>query len=189
MFSLIKQRVGMLFLGLFVFIGAASADDNTGLNFDGVNDYVPFDALALSGSTGTIEFWLSLETINTSNKCLVYNGTTASNGFGLYLSGGKISVLFGGVAQYNTTYAPTLNVLTHYALSVSATQAIVTVNGVVVFTQAITAADTPRTPTGKLTFGQTLNNEFFDGTLDEVRIWSTARTAAEIAAKYNCKVS
>ncbi|HMT29818.1 MAG TPA: LamG domain-containing protein, partial [Bacteroidia bacterium] len=49
---------------------------------------------------------------------------------------------------------------------------------------------TPPTITGGLAFniGSWNNSRYFQGDIDEVRIWNSVRTPAEIAANYNCEI-
>jgi len=177
MTSQLRKSLFVSLLSCCLLAGTVRAGDDTGLNFDGVNDKVTFTGLALSGTTGTIEFWLNPSS-NIFSCLFVYNGTFGANGIGLGTSQGLLNVYMGGFAL-NTGYAVPLNVMNHYALSFSPSSLVVTVNGAVVYTM-----ESPNiiAPTGSLSFSQ----QVFGGTLDEVRIWNTARTAADIAAKYNC---
>jgi len=171
----------------FAVVNSAKADENTGLNFDGANDYVVFGGPAL-GRTGTIECWLSLESFPANgNKLLVFNGTPGANGFGIYIINGVVNVAISGIYSFSSGFTPTLNTLTHYALTVSNTEARLYVNGSLAVERIFTTSSpAPLTPIGPLTFGQSVASECFDGTLDEVRIWSSIKSEQEIEAKFNC---
>ncbi|HEY4797461.1 MAG TPA: LamG-like jellyroll fold domain-containing protein, partial [Bacteroidia bacterium] len=66
------------------------------LNFDGNNDWVNTNALLLTGTTNvTMEGWVNWQGGN-SNQRIFYNGNSCCSGYGLYMAGGKLNLLYGG---------------------------------------------------------------------------------------------
>ncbi|MEO5888661.1 MAG: LamG-like jellyroll fold domain-containing protein [Ferruginibacter sp.] len=174
------------FIILQLLIGAQlMAQDKTALNLDGINDYVSFSTTLANNSDQTIEFWLKLDAVPaTGSKVLVYNGSTSTNGYGLTLTDGKISLLIGGVALRNTTYNPVAGEWVHYALvRSSAANWTVYVNGNNYgnFTYSANA------PTGFFKISQA--GEQFADSIDGLRVWKTARYATEISGSRYCWVN
>lgn len=180
-----KKLILLNVIGLVVqllFNSNIKAQENTALNFDGVNDMVSFPAVATTATTATIECWFkitNIASIATGGHCLVYNGTSTADGYGIYFTNGKISVLFGNTYSFTSTYTIIQNQLYFCRLVVTApnTATIDIGDNTIGFTHfsfTVPNSSVIHTPTGNLHFGNP--GEYFAGTLDEVRIWNIART-------------
>jgi len=125
-------------------------------------------ATDLSDNFG-IQAWVRPEDVNIT-QCLAYNGSSARNGWGLYLHAGRYKGLFGGVAFVEGPLA-VAGEWTHLALVRAGGISTLFVNGV----PSATSAFAPAIPSGIFAVGvqpQTLATEYFTGLIDEVQVFS-----------------
>lgn len=160
------------------------------LNFDGSNDYVRIEdnnALDLT-STYTIEAWIKADAFKRLGGIVSKYQANGADGYFLRLSAtspyNKID--FDGM----TSSAQLENGTWYHVAAVnnSGSRSLY-INGV-----ATTLSGTPITVKSNDSFlGIGLdflpdNNRYFDGQIDEVRIWNVARSAVEINAKMDCEL-
>lgn len=168
------------------------------LTFDGANDtvYIPANAAYdLSTSTGgTIEFWVNPATLSSSFATILGNrGPDPGGGvrYSIHLSATQVG-LDVGTGQVNAinlpdTLTPT-GVWHHMAFVNTGSATNVYINGNLLGP----IPGSFNTVTGQpLVFGQALaptagaNETAFNGSLDEIRIWNTQRSPADILANMN----
>ncbi len=129
----------------------------------------------------TLEAWIRWDG-NPTLQAIAYNGDSSSSGYGLYVLNGNPRVLVGGkgfVRCSGCVLAP--GAWTHVAAVRSAGTWAIYQDGVA---GALTGTPTlaPAAPAGMLSVGSSpTGGESFHGALDEVRAWSVARTAQELA--------
>ncbi len=178
----------------------ASSHDNA-LDFDGVNDVVVTDPIT-SGLAATVELWVKPDT---GARSQIYNGGIEYKAAMSINADGKwqarvfttcnfgcrnLGVVVGGPAQ--------IGQWTHLAYVYElgeVGEAELFVNGVSAgttpvflrpqFGESAAAALTARTDVPH-TIGGRLNDNHFNGQIDEFRIWDVARTADEINATRSC---
>ncbi len=161
-----------------------SNTDNS-LSFDGINDVVRIsnnDTLAIT-SNYTIEAWIKPTRFNEFAGIVSKYQTTGSNGYNLKLTGTDnfSGISFDGMSTSDDVL--TLNNWYHVAgVNLNGTRKIY-INGV---EQAITGTPiTTAINTDPIIIGQDLSSvgdRFFKGSIDEVRIWNTAKTANDISS-------
>ncbi|MFA4930827.1 MAG: DUF2341 domain-containing protein, partial [Patescibacteria group bacterium] len=153
-----------------------------GRSFDGASDVINRSVITTQTTNLTVEGWYYWRD-SSAIAYLLYNGTTASNGYGLRISNGsssagnEIGLMLGGVtydALNSTTTMPT-NQWTHVALTRDSSTWRLYVNGVLKHT----ATTNPNTPSGNTLLGSS-----FDGIIDEVKFSNIARSAEEIYESY-----
>ena len=156
------------------------------LSFDGVNDWVTIgDTAALDLTTGmTLEAWVAPSTLSGWRTALLKE-RPGGLAYALYTSGddtrpsGYVAAP-GDVAVIGSASLP-VNTWTHVALTYDGANLRLFVNGVQVRTTALSSAIT--TSTGVLRIGgNSVWSEFFQGRIDDVRIYNRALTAGEIQA-------
>ncbi|OJJ21013.1 hypothetical protein BKI52_10590 [marine bacterium AO1-C] len=167
---------------------------NNALNFDGTDDQVqvPNDAaLNLNNGDYTLEAWVfptdgTAETIVSKG-----NGAGAANAdiFFFQIRGNKLVLQLGntsaGSQEFFGTTDVTLNAWNHVAAVFNNTTKTVTfyLNGAPDGTGTFTTLPLNNTDVNPLYIGRqgtTCNCNFFNGSIDELRIWNVARTCAEI---------
>ena len=166
------------------------------LSFDGVNDWVTIaHAPELSLTTGmTLEAWV-YPTVNGNGlwRAVVFKEQAGSLVYALNASDAVdslpvyevASAASGVIAARGGSQLP-LNAWTHLAATYDGTTMRVFVNGVQVGTTA--GSGNLLTSTGSLRIGGNIWGGYFQGRIDEVRIFNVARTAAQITADMNAAI-
>jgi len=159
--------------------------------FDGINDYisVPSNAsLNLSSGQFTEALWIyPTMTANGYYGVMGYQGSDNSQRYpGIWvLDRTKIHAGFGDGSNFNsfeTGNVLTPNAWNHVAVTFDGTNYKAYVNGVEVYSTNQFAGKRPTTATQRLDIGRVDN--YFQGRLDDVRVYSNALSAAEVAALY-----
>jgi len=166
---------------------------NNAISLDGVNDHVqaPGNA-AYDISSGTVEAWINPTTLNATNMEIVglrTDGATATR-FSFHVSSTAIG-LWNGTAFMTIPATIPTGTWTHLAFVCDGTNTLVYINGVAsgTITQAFGSATLATLAIGVSKNGGGSDNEYFNGGIDEVRLWSTQRTSAEINANMNGTLS
>lgn len=153
---------------------------HTALNFDGHNDYVnaTIDELSTGNPAHTIETWMYIDALPANRSWPLNLGqfNTGSHHWLLQANGDFVIGVFGAASAQIKTTIP-VGTWTHIAAAFDGTNLKAYVNGELI-----------GTVTGNFNlWNQTLhlgrpwsNENYFDGTLDEVRIWNTAITQEQI---------
>ncbi|TAE79470.1 MAG: hypothetical protein EAY81_11205, partial [Bacteroidetes bacterium] len=162
------------------------------LNFDGVNDVVQvaaattkFDLPALTG-----ECWVKRDAMNGTNVCLFASRSTTAARFSVHMGNNSIGLFNGATFATVNTISFAANTWYHIAVVLRTTGGMdVYVNGSYAGTTSNFMGTTTNLP---FQIGSSIPNGTFEslnGTLDELRIWNTARTASEIANNYLSVIS
>lgn len=186
---------------VFAQVGGNQPPGN-GLDFDGVNDKVTTPYTLSTSTALTIEAWIFPRSTNYDRLITNFSGAGAiqagefildsynatDNGRGLrFIVAGA-----GGVSQSTSAAnAMTLNTWNHIAVTFNNGVVKIFVGGVQVATSTASFTSIPGTPY-PIHFGEDRvpgTAEFFNGKMDEVRIWSVARSAAELSAHKNICLS
>jgi hypothetical protein len=170
---------------------ATSFYTNSGaLNFDGINDYVAIkDTSVIDLTTNyTLECWIKVDSFVNSAGIISKFNSASSNGYILKLSQTSpfTGIYFDGMTSANGILEK--GNWYHIAAVKSGTTRTLYINGVVVpmtGTAITTVANTDSLVIG----ADRLNNLFFNGTIDEVRLWSIANNQATIQANMKTEVS
>ena len=158
---------------------------NNALVFDGVDDQVVIPANSnydLTGG-GTVEFWVNPSTLSSSFATILGNRGPGGVRYSFHLSSAQIG-LDNGTSMNTLDYAVPVNTWTHLAFVTDGTSSTtIYVNGI---SQGTITGSLGAAPAGQtLTLGIAKNtagpdDRPFSGGIDEVRIWNTQRTAANI---------
>ena len=173
-----------------------AVDDYHGLDFDGVDDYVAIaDSPSLTMTNAlTMEAWINPDTSTNVNRMII-------NKEGEYevalFPNDRIYWAFAntdpGWVWHDTGYTVTNGEWTHIAVTYDNGTVSTYVNGTLVDVYSGSGSLGDAHPTlDDLRIGGRSNNpagKFFDGRIDEVRIWNTARTQAEILANLDANLT
>lgn len=152
------------------------------VDMDGINDY--------GGATGvmpgvtnnfTLECWVYPRAYNSYNWAV----TMDVHIIGLGVSGGDATYLINASSGTSAGATVPLNTWTHLALVRNAGVYTLYKNGVALSTPQLAA---PPSNSGTLQISRS-GSEVWTGGIDEVRVWSVARSATEIMTNYNRQVA
>ena len=164
------------------------------LKFDGDGDYVAIDGLTYEGtdySEMTIETWFK----TTNNGYMILASADASEYWRLYISGGQVVLNIRNTYNVGSTNTYDDGEWHHLAAVFDNGQMSLYMDGKL-DTEVTAAATSFGTGTLRYAFlgtgseagsfnGNTGPDDYFDGNMDEFRIWSIARTEEEISKSYN----
>ncbi|MGK5082605.1 LamG-like jellyroll fold domain-containing protein [Bdellovibrionota bacterium FG-1] len=173
-----------------------SGDSNTAAYFDGSSAYMTVpDAAALNfASAGqmSMELWINPTSVPpVSNRWILDKYTAANNGYIVFQTiTGTIGFIVGNGTTLYTIYTPAalpLGSWSHLVATVTATSQKVYLNGVqvAIASSSITLVDSP----GAFYMGKYSGGAFFNGALDEVALYPTALSAAQVLSHYNAGVA
>ena len=160
------------------------------ISFDGVNDMVTVadsNSLDLTGAM-TLEGWVNPAALGTTWRTLVLKESPGYFRYALYANtdtGGPSGHVF--IGSDLDARAPTrlaLNTWTHLATTYDGTTVRTYVNGTLVASRAVTGAMAASTNPLRIG-GNSVWSEWFRGTIDEVRVYNRALSAAELTTDMN----
>lgn len=159
----------------------------THLNFDGSNDAITVTGVnfPLGNTSRTIEAWIKTTQNNGGGAIMTYGNLTTNNRFALYQTGGKLNFVAEN-NDYNTNATINDGNWHHIAATHDGTSLKVYLDGVQVGTSQ---AKTFNTTGNQFSIGyRGVASEYFNGSIDEVRVWNVARTAEQINRSKNCEL-
>lgn len=157
---------------------------NAALNFDGNNDYLysNIDELATGNTTHTIEAWLYIDALPSTRTWPFNLGqyNTGAHHWLLEADGDFVVGVFNnGAAQTSTNLTSKVGSWVHLATVFDGTTLSLYVDGTLTSQVAATFNFMDKhLYTGRPFFS---GEDYFNGAMDEIRIWSTARTSSQIA--------
>jgi hypothetical protein len=169
---------------------------NVALDFDGSNDEIYTNTYSSATSSLTIEAWIYPRATNYRRIISNYKGTSFGGQFAFdtynATNNGR-GLRFFAISATSVTHSVTIaNVLTlntwnHVAGTFDNGVMKLYVNGTAVATSTAPFTSLPAN-INEVTIGEDPSivvSEFFNGMMDDVRIWTTARTASEISTNMN----
>jgi hypothetical protein len=142
---------------------------NVSIRFDGTTARYQGSVIAMPTDNFGVEAWVRSNS-TTGNAQVVYNGNSSNSGFGIFRAGAGWGFLYGGVTLAGGGTVGTG--WTHLAIVRDGGVNRFFVNGTQVFTSTVA----PNPPSGTFNIGGNSFNsvEFFDGLIDEVRLFTFA---------------
>ncbi len=159
----------------------------THLNFDGVNDYVslPNESAFDFSNVFTVEFWLKTTTLPSFQSDIISKGNT----WGVHLTNdGKVYVNASFMSAISTTNVADGN-WHHIAAKFANSTIEIFVDGLSE-QQRFNAGVTIDNNDFNVAIGSNLEqaNRLFNGNIDDLRIWSVARTSGQISGSRSCEL-
>jgi hypothetical protein len=161
------------------------------LNFDGVNDVVNCGSVISNSLANspvlTVETWIRPAVLTGTGA--IVNNHSGGTQFCLRRTGNfyQFFIGFGSYSVLTPAATSTANVWQHVAAVLNQSVMTVYINGVLSTTSVIPSysltATSPQVQIGNDGF-----SEAFNGNIDEVRIWKSARTQCEINTYMNCEI-
>ena len=175
-----------------VAFGSPATAGNNALHFDGTSDYASVTTASTGvwntfGSAITIETWVNPEAYGNHGTIFCKDNGAGTFSFGLRYEGANLSFFVNGGGSYANVTAPStftpLNQWSHIAGVYDGATMKIYVNGALVGTTTKTGAI--NNPSIHVYIGATPGGAHYKGSLDELRVWNTARTQAEIQSNMN----
>lgn len=160
------------------------------LDFDGTNDYVSLPPAVYFNGDFTIECWVYPKSFPNWARIIDFGNGAGSNNVLLSYTYGTSGApgLYVEGSQFQATQTLPLNQWSHVAATLSGNTATIYINGVAAGTSTVpTPVNITRNNCyiGKSNWGDPNPNAIFD----ELRIWNTAKTPAEIQASMNTELA
>ena len=168
----------------------SSGKYNGAYQFDGVNDYIRAPLVTNKIANVTISAWFKTNKYNQAGQMILYVGSdAASNGYGFAvnkegITDGTFYVLYGAVAWYDSGSDITDSNWHHGVLVINSTgKPNLYLDGAFIYGSATGAINTPTlyTEIGRNDFPAA---RYFNGSIDEVRIWNRSLSANEVYQQY-----
>jgi hypothetical protein len=158
------------------------------LNFDGVDDHLTVQSGVYFNGDFTIEAWVKPDDFGNWSRIIDFSNGAGSNGVILASTFGVSGApgFFVNGTQFQASKQLTLHQWNHVAATLKGSVGIIYVNGEFAGSQSMnTPANVTRTLNyiGKSAYGP--GDAHLNGTMDELRIWSVAKTQAQIQAGLN----
>ena len=160
---------------------------NSAYSFDGVDDFISTANIATNQTDNwTMTAWVKPASISQNIGTIVLNGFDngiTGNGYAMVTGGNLFMGLLAGVVFVNSGFTFSTNNIWYYTVivrEVGITK--LYFNGVL---SGTTSANSVNTPSGTLLIGSTNGIHFWNGAIDEVKIYNTALTAAQVQSEYN----
>jgi hypothetical protein len=189
--------VGIIF---FSFVVSAQAQNNA-LDFDGANNYVSVPAsTAFDVTQFSLECWLTSTNFSTSGQMgVIAHGPNggANNYYQLYFNNNSLYLFINDTSNTNRWIGTLNSVLGisdnntyHIAVTYEGNggRARFYVNGILEYTSGVKNFDI-RTSAGYGLIIGSYSDKYFNGKIDEVRLWNTARTQTEIQTNMNTELT
>ena len=180
-----------------VFVAPTGGTTAEALDLDGPNDFVTLPSSANPTGAFTVEFWAKPNTGGGTHPSLVSSRNNNSlDGFIFYLFNGNNPQLWvansgGGWTIISSPTNVNFNQWQHWAGSYDGVGTLsFYIDGSLIGTTPLSSP--VNTPSSSLFIGKHGDpsaSPNFNGQIDELRIWNTARTECEIAASMNCELS
>jgi hypothetical protein len=155
----------------------------TALNFDGINDYVlGSNNTSLNLMQGTIEAWIKTSNAGSGTRGILVKQYQ----YGMALKDNSLVVAEWGQGEKNSNINIADNTWHHVAFSFSnmvANGSKLYIDGlpVLAFTYQVSTNSSQHIIAG----AGNASLQYFNGVIDQVRVWNSAKTDAEILANYN----
>ncbi|MEZ4962147.1 MAG: IPTL-CTERM sorting domain-containing protein [Saprospiraceae bacterium] len=180
---------------LFIFFLATSVfAQNNSINFDGTDDYIQSTFPGILGSNArTVEAWVKT-TWNGTQRVIVDWGAISPNGsrYTVNMINGGLRIEVGGNGVTTATLINDGNwhhIATTYDNSLATNKHKLYIDGVFIIGSNLTVTVNTLS-TNALMIGRRVDAvNYWQGNIDEVRVWNTARTAAEIAANMSTELT
>lgn len=170
----LQQFGGPLYTNNVSVTAAARAGSSLAVQFNGTSQYLSNAIVPLPLDNFCIEAWVKANSVSAGSHIIAYNGDSTANGFGLLRVGGSYLGLLGSLAFVGSVPVTT-NVWTHLALVRNNGLSRLYVNGAIASSSNNAG---PVFPAGGFALAarpQAPVSEFFDGAIDEVRVFTLDR--------------
>ena len=171
-------------------IQGTGAESGASLDCDGGNDFVSCPPATNPAGPFTVEFWFNANSTG-GNPCPIGTRQGGVNGFLFYTYPSGVQFWIGGTSWKNLGSSVPVSTGTWYHIAGTydgVNRMEIYVDGV--FNNSlITDGSYNHFPANNLYLGRHGDGSYFNGKIDEVRIWNRALCGAEIAAQYDCELS
>ena len=192
-----KKALSFLFsVACFMFMSLELFSQNS-INLNGVTDYIAVqhnESLSIVGDF-TIEAWIKPNDISGEKTILIKGNNGQCGNYGLFIKDGNLAFVSDGDCNWAVSRGPNsilqVGVWQHVAAVSNGNNVNLYINGELTDTLVRNAAagsiNNDELWIGRSIFSTT--NFFFNGLIDEIRIWDNGKTQAEIQSNLNTELS
>lgn len=186
--SVVANSNGTLVNGTTWLASSPVQGNENALHFDSVNDYVAAAPNAnYDFTTGTIECWVRTENLVGNTTIIAIRNTTTTR-YSFHMGNSLIGLWNGSSWNYiNYSFSP--GQWYHLAFVCTPSATTIYVNGISIGNTGNVVGTAMGLPLHIGLPFPTATNEQFSGSMDEIRIWNTARTQAQIQANMNTSLT
>jgi hypothetical protein len=184
-----KKRLLFTLVTFFMVVNSFS-QTATHLNFDGVNDRIQVSSgINIANSSFTLEFYAK-RTLSNTNDYVFNQGSFFTNNnlhIGFRDNNDFLFAFYNNDLNISATNYISDNEWHHWSCvyNVNDGSRVVYQDGIVVGSQT---GVTPYAGSGVFQIASQNSQHFFNGNLDEIRVWNVARTAEQINGSKNCEL-
>lgn len=160
-------------------------------NFNGTSDYVNVaDANSLDVNNFTVSFWIKFNSASGNQRLISKGGVSNASNFYLWRNDGNTLVYYGfgkGASKDENSFNPNFTIGQWYKVDLlyngSAVQ--VYINGIYKSQMSTTATPNTNASTLEIGYSTISGGNYFNGQIDEVKIYNYARTQKQIVEDMN----
>ncbi|WP_053991238.1 LamG-like jellyroll fold domain-containing protein [Mangrovimonas sp. TPBH4] len=194
---MVKKLHKKMILPAFFAASMLTANAQTGLSFDGSDDYIQTSFAGVLGTNNrTFEAWVYVPSDASVDVCILDYGLASGGSRNTFLikADGQLKFVSGGTygnIQTDINAVP-FGAWTHVAFVLDNGTGYLYVNGVEEASTNLSNVNTPagndNVRIGNRVAGNNTPDLFFGGSMDEVRIWDVARSAEDIKSTMNTEL-
>ncbi len=176
----------------YSFVITANPQSAAALRFNGLGGRAQVAVFNSNSTDVTMQAKVFFSASTVTNQVIAYNGNTSTNGFGLLVGTGSSSVflLYGGNVILDLNYTLTAGQWTYLTAVIESTKISFYANGALTTTLDPLSVGGYNTPSGLFSVGANhLGTEVFNGSIDEVLLWSRPLTQCEVQAYATCEIT
>ena len=192
-----NYRNKILLLCAVLFLGLKSTFSQKSINLNGLSDYIAVghsESLSLEGDF-TVEAWIKPNDISGEKTILIKGNNGQCGNYGLFIKDGNLAFLSDGDCNWAVSRGPNavlqVGVWQHVAAVSNGTAVDLYINGVLTDTlvrnAAVGTVNSHELWIGRSVLG--ITNYYFNGFIDEVRIWDMARSQTDLQNNMSTELS
>ena len=161
---------------------------NSAVNINNSGSTATLPSLPYGSTSRSVAMWVKLNTLNSAGFNFLHNYGTGTTGNGAYLNATNI-IHFGSSANHSTTSSTVLNTWMYLVFTYDGTTSKIYRNGVLIGTQTLGLNTVNNSNIFRLGLTEDGIAGFFNGAIDDLKIFNAALTETEVQNLYSVSIS